>query len=68
MIYYWLEVINMKDMYEESLQMIKDLQRIPSEREWNSIAKEKCLLSWISLEYIANRKFYWLCRKVRRAS
>ena len=43
---------SMKEMYQESLQMIKDLQRILSKREWNSIAKEKCLLSYTTLEYI----------------
>lgn len=58
----------MKEMYQNSLQMIKDLQRIPSEREWNSIAKEKCLLSYISLEYIENKRFKRICKKVRRAS
>lgn len=58
----------MKEMYQNSLQMIKDLQRIPSEREWNSIAKEKCLLSYISLEYIENKRFKRICKKVRRTS
>ena len=58
----------MKEMYQNSLQMIKDLQRIPSEREWNSIAKEKCLLSYISLEYIENKRFKRICKRVRRAS
>lgn len=58
----------MKEMYQNSLQMIKDLQRIPSEREWKSIAKEKCLLSYISLEYIENKRFKRICKKVRRAS
>lgn len=58
----------MKEMYQKSLQMIKDLQRIPSEREWNSIAKEKCLLNYITLQYIENKAFKRLCKKVRRAS
>lgn len=58
----------MKEMYKKSLQMIKDLQRIPSEREWNSIAKEKCLMSYITLQYIENKRFRKLCKKVRKAS
>ena len=58
----------MKEMYQKSLQMIKDLQRIPSEREWNSIAKEKCLMSYTTLEYIENRGFHRLCKRVRKAS
>ena len=58
----------MKEMYQKSLQMIRDLQRIPSQREWNSIAKEKCLMSYTTLEYIEHKGFYRLCKKVRRAS
>lgn len=58
----------MKEMYQNSLQMIKDLQRIPSTSEWNSIAKEKGLMSCTSLEYIENKKFKSICKKVRRAS
>lgn len=55
-------------MYQKSLQMIKDLQRIPTESEWNSIAKEKCLMSYITLQYIQNKKFSKLCKKIRKAS
>ena len=45
--------------------MIKDLQRVPTPEEWNSIAKEKCLLSFTSLQYIENKR---ICKKVRKAS
>lgn len=55
-------------MYQKSLQMIKELQRIPSEKEWNSIAKENCLMSYTTLQYLENKKFYRLCKKVRKAS
>jgi len=55
-------------MYRESLQMIKELQRIPTSREWNSIAKEKGLMSFTTLEYLEDKKFKSLCKKVRRAS
>lgn len=58
----------MKEMYQNSLQMIRDLQRIPSESEWNSIAKEKCLMNCITLQYIENKKFSKLCKMVRKAS
>lgn len=58
----------MKEMYQNSLQMIKELQRIPSTREWNSIAKEKGLMSYTSLEYIENKKFKSICKKIRKAS
>lgn len=69
--YIYIEVIimkSMREMYQESLQMIKDLQRILSKREWNSIAKEKCLLSYTTLEYIENKRFNRLCKKIRKAS
>lgn len=58
----------MINMYRESLQMIKELQRIPTSREWNSIAKEKGLMSFTTLEYLEDKKFKSLCKKVRRAS
>ena len=58
----------MKEMYQKSLQMIKDLQRIPSPMEWNSIAKEKCLMSYTSLEYVENKKFSRIYRQMKRAS
>ena len=58
----------MKEMYQKSIQMIKDLQRIPSEREWNSIAKEKGLMSGTTLQYLENKNFYRLCKKIRKAS
>lgn len=59
---------NMKEMYEKSLQMIRNLQRIPSKKEWNSIAKEKCLMSYETLQYIESKRFNRICKKVRRAS
>ena len=58
----------MNEMYQKSLQMIKDLQRIPTESEWNSIAKEKCLMSYTSLQYVENKGFRRICKRVRRAS
>lgn len=58
----------MLEMYRKSLQMIKDLQRIPTPEEWNSIAKEKCLLSVTSLQYIAKKGFNRICKKIRKAS
>ena len=58
----------MEEMYKKSLQMIKKLQRIPTEEEWNSIAKENCLLSCISLQYIENKNFNSICKKIRKVS
>lgn len=58
----------MLEMYRKSLQMIESLQRVPTPEEWNSIAKEKCLLSFTSLQYIENKRFSRICKEVRKAS
>lgn len=57
----------MREMYKSSLQMIKKIERIPTELEWNSIAKENCLMSCTTLEYIEKISFKKICKRVRRA-
>lgn len=57
----------MDEMYRKSLQMIKKLPKIPSNKEWNSIAKEKCLLSYMSLQFLEQKRFYDICKSVRGA-
>ena len=57
----------MEKLYNKSIQMIKRLNKIPSHKEWNEIAKEKKLLSYLSLQYISNEGFYTLCKNIRRA-
>nr|DAY88733.1 MAG TPA: hypothetical protein [Caudoviricetes sp.] len=58
-------VIYMKELYQKSLQMIKELSKILTEKEWNKYAVENNLLSSISLKYISGKKFTRLCKEVR---
>ena len=55
----------MLKMYEKSLQMIKKLDKMPSQSEWNRIAKEKCLMSYISLQYYENKSFIDIWKRVK---
>ena len=57
----------MDEMYKRSLQKIKELEKIPTNKEWNIIAKEKCLLSYMSLQYIEQKSFYDICKTFRGA-
>ncbi len=56
----------MHDFYMKSLQKIKELPQILSEKEYNQIAKEEGLLSSESLKFISKKKFRQLCKEVRR--
>nr|DAP14854.1 MAG TPA: hypothetical protein [Caudoviricetes sp.] len=58
-------VIYMKELYQKSLQMIKELSKILTEKEWNKYAVENNLLSSISLKYISGKNFTRLCKEVR---
>ena len=55
----------MQEFYEKSLQKMKSLLKIPTEKEWNTIAKYEGYLSSESLKYISNMPFQELCQKVR---
>lgn len=55
----------MREFYEKSLQKIKSLLKIPTEKEWNVIAKYEGYLSSESLKYISNMPFQELCQKVK---
>ena len=57
----------MDEMYKRSIQMIKKLKKIPSHKEWNSIAKEKCLMSHTTLQFVEKQGFHNLCASIRRA-
>lgn len=56
----------MHDFFEKSLQKIKELKRLPSEKKYNQIAKEEGLLSSESLKFISKKNFSKLCREVRK--
>lgn len=56
----------MHDFYMKSLQKIKELPRILTEKEYNQIAKEEDLLSSESLKFISKKNFSKLCREIRK--
>lgn len=56
----------MHDFYMKSLQKIKELKRLPSEKIYNQIAKKEGLLSSESLKFISKKNFSKLCREVRK--
>lgn len=55
----------MRELFEESIQKISTLSRIPNEKEWNIIATLENLLSTESMKYISGMSFEDLCKKVR---
>lgn len=58
--------VEMKELYEKSIQAIKDAPRQMKITEYNQLAKEKGLLSSESLKYISKKSFVTLCKEVRR--
>lgn len=55
----------MKKMYQKSLQMIKELSKILTEKEWDKYAIQNNVLTAESLRYISNKSFNELCKEVR---
>lgn len=55
----------MKKLYKKSLQMIKELPKIISKKEWNRYAIQNNVLTAESLKYISNKSFNELCKEVR---
>ncbi|MBP3256080.1 MAG: hypothetical protein J6M60_06325 [Clostridia bacterium] len=47
----------MEKMYKRSLQMMKELEEMPTKVEWNKIAKEKCLMSYVSISCRKRKSF-----------
>lgn len=56
----------MHDFYIKSLQKIKELNKLPSEKDYNKIAMEENLLSSESLKFISKKNFRDLCLEVRK--
>lgn len=56
----------MHDFYMKSLRKIKELNKLPSEKEYNRIAMQENLLSSESLKFISKKNFSKLCREVRK--
>lgn len=55
-------------VYEETIQAIKDLDKIPSVSEWNRIARQYDFLSTISIKVISNMSFANFCKSIRKRS
>lgn len=55
-------------VYEETIQAIKDLDKIPSASEWNRIARQYDFLSTISIKVISNMSFINFCKSIRKRS
>lgn len=60
----------MRLYYEQSYRAMKtttqQLERFPSTQEWNKFAKENCLLSSMSMQYISKLNWNYLRAKVLR--
>ncbi len=60
----------MKVYYEQSYKQLKivtqQLERFPYTQEWNKFAKENCLLSSMSMQYISKLNWNYLRAKVLR--
>ena len=59
--------MNMKKAYERSIQIIKK-EKISNLKDYTKIAKEKDLLSAVSLEYISRREFNNLLRDILKGA
>ena len=56
--------MDMKSVYEKSLQMIKE-NNITNIKDYTKLAKEENLLNAVSLEYISRKEFNNLIKEVR---
>lgn len=54
----------MKELYEKSLQEIRNIGGVLSRKCWNEIAMKKNLLSTESLKYISGIEYETLCLQV----
>ena len=59
--------MNMKKAYEKSIQIIEK-EKISNLKDYTKIAKEKNLLSAVSLEYISRREFNNLLRDILKGA
>ena len=59
-----VEVVSMKDAYEKSLQMIKEQNKILTEKQYTKLAKENNLLNIVSIEFISRKSFNRLVKSI----
>lgn len=56
----------MKELYEESILELMKLEKLPTWREWNKIAKEKTLMSHNSMRAFSGKIFNLIYRDAKR--
>ena len=56
----------MENLYEESILELMKLEKLPTWREWNKIAKEKTLMSHNSMRAYARKNFNLIYRDAKR--
>ena len=58
----------MQEFYEKSLQKIKKLPMILTDKDWNKLAYKEGYLTSESLKYISGMSFNELCYKERTSN
>lgn len=56
----------MENLYEESILELMKLEKLPTWREWNKIAKEKALMSHNSMRAFSGKNFNLIYRDAKR--
>ena len=56
----------MKELYEESILELMKLEKLPTWREWNKIAKENTLMSHNSMRAFSGKNFNLIYRDAKR--
>lgn len=56
----------MEKLYEESILELMKLEKLPTWREWNKIAKEKTLMSHNSMRAFSGKNFNLIYRDAKR--
>lgn len=59
-----VEVVSMKDAYKKSLQMIKEQNKMLTEKQYTKLAKENNLLNIVSIEFISRKSFNRLVKSI----
>ena len=57
---------DIKQLYEKSISVLRKLDKEPSPKQWNIIAKEKNLLSRKAMQGYSRKNFREIYREARR--
>ena len=55
----------MENLYNKTIQKLKELEEKPTKVEWNKIAKEKRLMSYVAIRCWAKKPFREIWREVK---